>query len=107
MRIADVIAEFLRYRYESGQLVQANFAVAIGLHKTTVNAVIRGDKSFPMYYVDECAAFFGMDVPEFIAHARAEVKRVGRWTVAALSPEEEQRLRVLRMRAGLPHNDEG
>jgi transcriptional regulator with XRE-family HTH domain len=100
MRTAQVVSEFLRMRYETRQLVQAGIVEATGLTRGMVSLIISGKKIFPMYHVDEVAAFFGMSVPEFLTYAESELKRSGRWEeVLATNREEQARLHLLRLRA--------
>lgn len=102
VRTAQIVAEFLRLRYEQRQLVQAGIVEATGLTRGMISLIISGQRVFPMYHVDEVAAFFGMDVPRFLLYAEAELKRTGRWHHAeAAATEEDARLRMLRVRAGL------
>jgi transcriptional regulator with XRE-family HTH domain len=107
MRTAEMVAEFLKHRYESRQLVQAGIVEVTGLTRGMVSLIINGRRVFPMYYIDEIAAFFGMGVPEFLVHVEAELKRAGRWREDVTpTVEETVRLRLLRLRAGQIGEDE-
>lgn len=101
-----MVAEFLRFRKANYQLIASRFAEAVGTSPAMISAVLKGDRTFPMKLLDETAFFFGCaDAIEFLIFARDELKKAGRYFPDP-SPEELERLRMLRFRGQLPSDDE-
>jgi hypothetical protein len=106
MQTADMVAEFLRLRKANFQLIASRFADAVGTSPAMISAVLKGERTFPLKLLDETALFFGCaNAIEFLILAREEVKKAGRWPPEP-TPDEAERLRLLRFRGRLPPEDE-
>ncbi len=75
---ADIITAFLRDRKQRGHLVSSKFADAIHVSRAFVSQMLNGEQTFPMKHLDDVAAFYGLDVVEFIQLARAEAAKARR-----------------------------
>ncbi len=68
-RTRQAIRAYLQDRYARGLLSPPKLAEAMELKPGMVNAILRGEKNFPMHRIDGAAAFFELSVAELVTRS--------------------------------------